>query len=336
MKIFISWSGPHAMAIAKVLKAWLKNTFDSADPWVSDEDISGGQVSLAEIDRALDGAQFGIVVTTKANQDAPWLSYEAGAMSREVDGGETRVMPMLVDLRVTDLTSPLKQYQAARFDTEGIAKMIKSIGEVIGLDKEQIDNKIATRAGDLEQLVGQIPVPTPATPTKPTRPEVDVLEEIVTDLRALRTDFEQFRTALSAPPTRAETARRAIGINATMPRLSSGGAGGTTWDVIAMDVIDDANRKYFRGEPLIRYCGSPGNEVLIAVPPGTSDGKASAIARHIQTRVPIGMKVLYNYDSPAAREVAINGRGAKVDFPDNWREPLPAPRSPEDAAPSPG
>lgn len=328
MKIFISWSGPHAMAIAKVLKSWLKNTFDSADPWVSDEDISGGQVSLAEIDRALDGAQFGIVVTTKANQDAPWLSYEAGAMSREVDGGETRVMPMLVDLRVTDLTSPLKQYQAARFDAEGIGKMIKSIGEVLGLDKEQIDNKVTTRAPDLEQLIAEISVPAPSAPTKPARPEVDVLDEIVTDLRALRADFEQFRTALvPSSSNRPEIVVRGPGSN------SRKGAAGTTWDFVAMDMIDEANRKYFHGEPLIRYCGSPGDEVLIAVPPDTSEENASAIARFIQKRVPRGMNVLYNYDSPAAREVSINGRGAKVDFPDNWREPLP--RGPEDATSPP-
>lgn len=189
MKIFISWSGPHAMSIAKVLKPWLKNTFDSAVPWVSDEDISGGQVSLAEIARALAGAKFGIVVTTKANQDAPWLSYEAGAMSREVDGGETRVMPMLVDLRVSDLTSPLKQYQAARFDAEGIGKMIKSIGEVIGLDAEQISNKIETRGPELERLLAEVPEPS-ASGAKPARAEADVLDEILTSVRALRRDFD--------------------------------------------------------------------------------------------------------------------------------------------------
>lgn len=202
VKIFISWSGEHAKQIATAVHAWLKNTFDSANPWMSDIDISGGEVSLAKIAEALDGAKFGIVVTTQDNQNAPWLSYEAGAMSRVIDGGETRVMPMLVDLRIADLTSPIKQFQGARFNEEGVGKLIKSLGEVIGLDGEQIKNKIDMCWPKLEEALEAIPKP--AAPTaKPQRLEADVLDELVSNVRALRSDFEafQFFSAASSSPT---------------------------------------------------------------------------------------------------------------------------------------
>lgn len=185
-RVFISWSGEQAKQIARVLHAWIDSAFDNADPWMSDIDIAGGEVSLPAIGTSLAGSAFGVVVTTKENQGTPWINYEAGALSKVVNDDAARVMPLLVDLRVSDVTSPLKQFQAARLDQEGIGKLIKSLGEVLGLDAKQIETKTEIFWPQLERKLEELPDVSPNdVDQRPSRPEADVLDEILEVVRNL-------------------------------------------------------------------------------------------------------------------------------------------------------
>src|SRR4051812_40799847 len=97
IKVFISWSGDLAKSVAVPLREWLPLLFDRVNPWASDVDIAAGQRSLAQIEAELQDSNFGIVVITAANQHEPWLNFEAGALSKVVQGDiEQRVVPLLV------------------------------------------------------------------------------------------------------------------------------------------------------------------------------------------------------------------------------------------------
>lgn len=110
MKIFISWSGDQARIIATSLKEFLPHVLaDRVEPFISSDDIQKGQRSLNAIATELDTTDYGIVVLTKANQHAPWVNFEAGALGRSLANG--RVAPLLVDVTEADITGPLAQFQ---------------------------------------------------------------------------------------------------------------------------------------------------------------------------------------------------------------------------------
>jgi hypothetical protein len=67
---------------------------------------------------------------TQQNVSAPWLLFEAGALSKAVGFG--RVLPYLIDLRPTDLTGPLSQFQAARANRAGTLRIYKEIEAACG------------------------------------------------------------------------------------------------------------------------------------------------------------------------------------------------------------
>ena len=68
---------------------------------MSDHELSAGTRWASEVAVALGGSSMGIVCLTPDNVAAPWLLFEAGALSRSVD--EARVVPYLFNLKQTDV-----------------------------------------------------------------------------------------------------------------------------------------------------------------------------------------------------------------------------------------
>ena len=83
MEIFISWSGPRSKAIAKALNDWMPKVIQGVKPWMS-PDIPSGARWQAEIADRLDKNMVGVVCLTPENLNAPWLLFEAGALSKHV------------------------------------------------------------------------------------------------------------------------------------------------------------------------------------------------------------------------------------------------------------
>lgn len=110
MKVFISWSGEKAKDFALQLRGWLPYVLQDLRPWVSDVDIDSGVLSQSDIYGNLSEITYGIIVTTAENQARPWINYEAGALWKSIHES-TRVVPLLLDLEISDLTSPLKNFQ---------------------------------------------------------------------------------------------------------------------------------------------------------------------------------------------------------------------------------
>src|SRR6476659_1756710 len=94
MKVFLSWSGEKSRAAASLLKSWLPSVLQALEePWMSSADIEGGANWSSSIGTELTNTDFGIVCVTQENQDRPWLNFEAGAISKLVDGA----VPFLID-----------------------------------------------------------------------------------------------------------------------------------------------------------------------------------------------------------------------------------------------
>jgi hypothetical protein len=94
--IFISWSGDRSKAIAETLKDWLPRVLQSARPWLSTRDIEKGTRSLSEMNKALGGMGFGITCLTPENRQAPWILFEAGALSKTFDDDKSRLWTYLL------------------------------------------------------------------------------------------------------------------------------------------------------------------------------------------------------------------------------------------------
>lgn len=128
MKIFISWSGPRSQAMAEALKEWLPNVIQAVDPWVSSSDIDAGMRWTPALAEELQQTQLGILCLTAENLNAPWLLFEAGALSKIID--KSRVCPYLLGLEPTDVVGPLAQFQAVAAEKDGTKKLLQTINHV--------------------------------------------------------------------------------------------------------------------------------------------------------------------------------------------------------------
>jgi hypothetical protein len=131
VKVFISWSGERSLKVAEALHAWLPQVLQAVKPYLSVEDTAKGAYWPTEVKHQLDTSDFGIICLTPDNLAAPWINFEAGALSKSFDRGN--VTPFLFDVVQGDLTGPLTQFQV----TEGsnpldVLRLIKDLDNTCG------------------------------------------------------------------------------------------------------------------------------------------------------------------------------------------------------------
>ena len=102
MKVFISWSGNASKGCALALKKVIESVFNGVEPWMSAEDIKPGQQWFTELMNVLGETRFAIVCLTRSNMRAPWVMFEAGAVSAHF--GELKVAPLLLEGALWDST----------------------------------------------------------------------------------------------------------------------------------------------------------------------------------------------------------------------------------------
>lgn len=126
MKVFISWSGELSKKVAIIFREWLPSVIQSLEPFVSSEDIEKGTRWNTDIAKELKESTFGIICVTKDNLKEPWLNFEAGALSKELEN--SFVAPFLLDVKPSDLKdSPISQFQATSFTTDDLNRLIKTL-----------------------------------------------------------------------------------------------------------------------------------------------------------------------------------------------------------------
>ncbi|MET8203915.1 toll/interleukin-1 receptor domain-containing protein [Micromonospora taraxaci] len=189
LKIFISWSGEPSRQIARALRDWLSMVVQHVEPWMSDEEIQSGTRWNDSIARSLDETNFGIVCATRANQAAPWLMFEAGALAKRLE--QARVVPLCLDLEPSDITSPLQAFQARRLNEDGMRRLVYELSELAEnpRPRESIDALFDAMWPRLQAAVTAAATAT-APPGKPRRTSEDMLAELVTRVRSIERDIE--------------------------------------------------------------------------------------------------------------------------------------------------
>jgi len=184
MKVFISWSGEKSKTVAEVFRDWLPNVIQSIKPWMSSEDIKKGGRWSPDISKQLEESQVGIICLTSENINAPWILFEAGALSKKTS--ESYVCTFLFDIKSSDFEGPLTLFQATEFNKTDLKKMIYTINDIHSdkkLEKSRLDKAFTKWWPDFEERLRKIPES--KTQSIPKRSEREILEEIIKLLRNL-------------------------------------------------------------------------------------------------------------------------------------------------------
>jgi len=196
MKIFISWSGTRSKAVADALRDWLPTIVQSLEPFVSTQDIPSGSRGLNALASELEACSFGLICLTQENKLQPWINYEAGALSKAIEA--SRVVPLLLDLKISDITGPLAQFQAVNASNkEDLFGLVRDLAEASGphhVSNDRLRRIFDAFWPDLETKIASIS----ATSNdqhggQSSRSDRDVLEELL--ILSRRTERELTRAA---------------------------------------------------------------------------------------------------------------------------------------------
>lgn len=189
MKVFISWSGERSKAIAEALHNWLPLVLHYVTPWLSQADIEAGQRWAEQVAKELEGCNFGILCVTKENVASPWVLFEAGALAKSMQ--ESRVIPLLLDLEFRDITGPLAQFQAKKFDKVGFSEAVFSLNQNSQhpVPDDRVRQLFDALWPDLESKINNIPKI--SNTTKLSRSQPEILEELVSSVRTLEARFRE-------------------------------------------------------------------------------------------------------------------------------------------------
>src|SRR5205085_11894396 len=96
MKVFISWSGETGRALADLIQQWLPSVIQAVKPYFTPDDIAKGARWGIEIANELQVSQIGLLIITPDTVEAPWIMFEAGALSKNI--GKAKVAPIVFGL----------------------------------------------------------------------------------------------------------------------------------------------------------------------------------------------------------------------------------------------
>jgi hypothetical protein len=185
MKVFLSWSGDRSKVVAESLHRWLPRIVNAVEPWISthmEKGVRGG----VEMAGALEGTAFGIICLTQDNLDAPWILFEAGALSKTSEG---RLWTFLFDIAPADVKRPLGEFQHTVNTKADIGKLIRTINQRVkelgekGLDDSALTEQFEDLYPKFEAMLATVPARKNAASAAPKRAERDILEEILEILR---------------------------------------------------------------------------------------------------------------------------------------------------------
>ena len=187
MQVFISWSGPLSKQLAEVIRQWLPCVIQAVRPYFSLDDIAKGSRWSTEVATELDDSNVGLICVTRDNYQAPWILFEAGALSKKLE--ESKVCPLLFGIEPTDIQGPLEQFQCTIFDREDVYRVVNTVNSELGenaLASDVLDNVFKMWWPQLESEVSQILKEEPADESQPVRTERQLLEEVLSLSRSQR------------------------------------------------------------------------------------------------------------------------------------------------------
>ncbi|WP_202417002.1 hypothetical protein [Duganella qianjiadongensis] len=174
MKVFLSWSGELSHKTAIIFRDWLPSVIQSIVPYVSSEDIDKGARWSTDIATELEESTFGILCVTKENVHAPWLTFEAGALSKTMK--KSAVSPFLFDIKRSEVNGPILQFQSTIFEKEDVKKLVHSLNRACGEDMltdERLEKAFQVWYPTFEEQLNNL------LQTKPLVPEADPEEATI-------------------------------------------------------------------------------------------------------------------------------------------------------------
>jgi len=190
MDVFISWSGKASHKMAETLVNYLPDMIQEIKPFIS-TDIQKGSDWDTALSQNLRTTKCGIFCITPDNTKAPWLLFEAGAISVNIDnpdGAGGLVMTLLLNVSSTDLDFPLARFQATNTLKPDFLKLLLGINGLIEKPLEQSKVKdildrywpdIETGLNDAKKLINVT-----AENTTPEKTDNDMLKELVESSRS--------------------------------------------------------------------------------------------------------------------------------------------------------
>lgn len=157
MKVFLSWSGDKSHKVALVFRDWLPSVIQSIVPYVSSEDIDKGARWSSDIAQELEDSTFGILCVTKENLSAPWLNFEAGALSKTMD--KSLVCPFLFNVKRSEVEGPVLQFQSTIFEKKDIKKLLQALNiasDPLGLTEEKLNQAFDVWYPQLEEKLKKL------------------------------------------------------------------------------------------------------------------------------------------------------------------------------------
>jgi len=132
VNVFISFSGPVSHQTATILEWWLPRVLQQIKPFMSSEDIEKGTRWQYELARVLAECEYGVICLTRSNINAPWINFEAGALSKSVEA--SHVSPFLLGLKHSEVraSTPLGQFQLTAFDKSDVKKLVTTLNKGLG------------------------------------------------------------------------------------------------------------------------------------------------------------------------------------------------------------
>jgi hypothetical protein len=157
---------------------------------MSEEDIQKGTRGLSEIDQAL----FGIVCVSPSHQGSPWLPFEAGVLARDLKA--SRVTPLLVGPRPSDLIGPLADLQATQVNPVDCERLVQTLNSLLDddqqLPREQVKRSFHMWRPELEEKL--MPIERSISSQRQAGPErdiKDVLDDVFVSTKPVQRQVER-------------------------------------------------------------------------------------------------------------------------------------------------
>jgi len=176
------------------------------------------------------------VILSAANQHAPWITYEAGALAKSV---EAPVATLLLDLIPSDVTGPLESFQATVFTSpDDVRRLFVEIAQLADTAMPERSVSILFEAAWSSLRDSWTPPTSDDAAHEPRRDEADMLSELVNRMRRMelrladpdRSPRKLTKEWVKDPEGKVErlkfTATPSVGIVATLISLLSAYANG--------------------------------------------------------------------------------------------------------------
>ncbi len=199
--VFISWSGSRSEAVASALYEWIPNVIQLVKPWMSKPDIEKGARWALDLAEELEKTSVGIICLTPENLRAPWILFEAGAMSKAIK--ESRACTYLFDLKYTDVEGPLAQFNHTKAEKEDTKKLLHTINVALGtpegpmIKDSQLETSFEKFWPDLEEALKKIPSQQEEAHIK--RDQEEKIDDILRVVRRLEKEGVSSRPTMTSP-----------------------------------------------------------------------------------------------------------------------------------------